>query len=172
MRTILAALLLASTAVGAVSVDRQATVPVDGGTIFVIDGKYAVTADHCEYGHSFQANLSGRRVTATMVFDSKDEGPNIYSLSEKVEHTFYLAKTAPLPGQAVASVGYPAGNYAYLEGHLIKTDENGFLITDFRWSGRALWRCTAQQQWSSHWDLQRCNPRSDDTLGAVEANPS
>ena len=104
--------------------EREAVIPFDGCTGFVVDGNLLVTAKHCQHPETVKVNLQNRTVTAHKVFTTAGEdGPVVFLLEGGPYVSLKLASEPPRVGDPVYSLGYPGGHWARIEGEI--TGGNG-----------------------------------------------
>ncbi len=104
--------------------ERDAVIPFDGCTGFVVEGNLLVTAKHCQHPGTVTVKLQNRTVAAHKVFStSEEDGPVVFLLEGGPYISLKLASEPPRVGEAVYSLGYPGGHWARIEGEI--TGGNG-----------------------------------------------
>lgn len=107
------------------AVERDAVIPFEGCTGFVVEGNLLVTAKHCQHPETVKVNLQNQAVTARRVFTTAaQDGPVVFLLEGGPYISLKLAEKPPQVGEAVYSLGYPGGHWARIEGEI--TGGNGF----------------------------------------------
>lgn len=117
--------------------ERDRITFVAGCTAFVVDGDLLVTAKHCKHPETITVALQGRAVEARKVYEtSREDGPVVFRLDSggKPFESFSIAPQVPANGSRVYTLGFPAGNFARLEGHVLGATDDSRTVNqvDFR----------------------------------------